>query len=194
MKSVSPLLLVFGLVAAGCNKGSAPGGPTPNGTTTSTIFTTALKASNEVPSVSNAEADVAGTAVIMLKATKDASGVVTAATADFKIDVSGFPAGSVVTMAHIHPGGAGANGGIAVNTGLASGEVTLVDGAGAVQKNGVTVPADVAQGILKAPGSYYFNVHSVMNAGGVIRGQLDGSGGGTAPAPGPDPYPYAHQP
>ena len=32
--------------------------------------------------------------------------------------------------------------------------------------------ADLAQTIINSPGSYYFNVHSPSNPGGVCRGQL----------------------
>jgi hypothetical protein len=54
------------------------------------------------------------------------------------------------------------------------------------------VTADIAQGIVNAPGNYYFNVHSAMNPPGVLRSQLDGSGVPEDPTQKPpspdDPY------
>jgi hypothetical protein len=75
-------------------------------------------------------------------------------------------------MAHIHTGAVGVSGAILVNTGLSSGEVTLSTGAGSFTKTGVSVPAATAKDILANPAGYYFNVHTVANAGGVARGQL----------------------
>ena len=39
--------------------------------------------------------------------TKDAAGAITAATVDFRVDLTGFPATSAITAAHIHTGAAG---------------------------------------------------------------------------------------
>lgn len=183
--------LALGVLAIAVNCGKKSDSPTTPGgqtSTTTTVFTTELKASNEVPVVTNAESSVSGTAMITLKTTKNAGGTIVAASADFQASVSGFPAGSSVTMAHIHPGAAGANGGILVNTGIGSGDVTLTNGAGAFLRTSIPLSADVAQGILNAPGNYYFNVHSVMNTGGVARGQLGESSSSTVPDP--TPYPY----
>jgi hypothetical protein len=180
MKHVTTLILALAVITAGC-KGSTPsdpsGTPTPGNTTTTTTYTMSLKPSNERPNpVSNAESSASGTATIVLRITRDAANAIVGATADFQVSMQGFPAGSAVTMAHIHPGDALSTGGILVNTGLTSGEAALSGGAAAFQKNGINLAADVAQGILNAPGNYYFNVHSAMNPPGVLRSQLDGSG------------------
>lgn len=178
-------------VATNCGKKSSdsPTGPGAQTTTTTSVFNTELTPANEVPAVANAEASVSGTATITLKTTKNASGTMTAATADFQVNVSGFPAGSSVTMAHIHPGAAGANGGILVSTGMASGDVVLSSGAGSFVRAGVPISAEIAQGILNNPGAYYFNIHSLMNAAGVARGQLGTPTSSTVTDPGTG-YPY----
>ena len=81
-----------------------------------------------------------------------------------------------MTDAHIHNGAAGSNAGIYVNAGLASGELALTNGSGSMTKNGINVPSDRAAAILSNPAGHYFNVHTALNPGGAIRGQLAGGG------------------
>jgi len=146
-----------------------------------------LSPANEVPAITNADASGSGTATIALTVAKDGGGNVTSATANFQISVSGFPAGTTVTDAHIHNGATGGNAGVYVNTGLAAGELTLTNGSGSVTKNGINVPSDRAAAILSNPAGHYFNVHTALNPAGAIRGQL--SGGGATVDPG-TPVPY----
>jgi hypothetical protein len=89
-----------------------------------------------------------------------------------QITVTGLPAGSTVTKAHIHNGPAGANAGISVDVGLASGEMVITNGSGSITKNGINVPSDRADAILANPTGHYFNVHTTLNPDGAIRGQL----------------------
>jgi hypothetical protein len=135
-------------------------------------FTASLLPSNEVPPITSTEQTGSGSVVVHLNLTRDSAGAITAATADFEVELSGFPATTAITIAHIHTGAAGANGGIVVNTGLAAGEVTLTNGVGRFTKTGISVTAANAQAILNNPAGYYFNVHSSAHPGGVVRGQL----------------------
>jgi hypothetical protein len=153
--------------AAACDNDS----PTDPSDETAT-FTAQLSPANEVPLVMNAEASGSGSVTITMHLMRDAAGTLTAATADFAVTLTGFPTTTQPTMAHIHPGAVGVNGGILVNTGLVPGEVTLVAGAGSFMKTGVSVPAADAQNILNGPASFYFNVHTLLNEGGAVRGQL----------------------
>ena len=123
--------------------------------------------------IANAEKDTAGSATIKFNITKT-DNVITDVKADFSVTLTGFPAGSSVTISHIHVGAAGANGAIIVDTTLTSGQTTLTGGAGSFTKTGISVTPDVANSIINSPASYYFNVHSDMNKSGVIRGQLNG--------------------
>jgi hypothetical protein len=184
MTRVLVLLLAASLTGAACNPAEPSGG-----TVTPTTFTIPLSPANEVPAITNDVAGATGSATIVIRVTRDSGGTPTSATADFAFNVGSFPAGSTITMAHIHPGAAGSTGGILVDTGLSAGQLLIAGGAGSIVRNGINVPADVAAAIVANAAGYYFNVHSVMNASGVLRGQL--AGGGAVVDPGdPEPIPY----
>ena len=178
----SVLIVGLSVFAVGCSDSpSSPSVPSA-GTTTTTTFTVPLSPANEVPAITNADASGSGTATIAMTVIKDASGTVSSATANIQISVSGFPAGSTITDAHIHNGAAGSNAGVYVSAGISSGELTLSNGSGALTKNGISVPSDRAAAILANPAAHYFNVHTALNPAGAIRGQL--SGGGATVEPG----------
>jgi hypothetical protein len=171
-------MLAIALVAGACSDndpttGQTPTSPTSPSAPATLIFTAQLAASNEVPPITNADANGRGTATITIHAVRDGSGAITSgSTVDFVVTLSGFPAGTVLTAAHIHPGAVGANGGVAVGAGLASGEVTLADGSGSFTKTGQSINASDATAIVANPSAYYFNVHTQLNPGGASRGQL----------------------
>ncbi len=167
-------VLGLSLVAVGCGS-TSPSAPS-EGTTTTSTFTVPLSSANEVPAITNADAGSTGTAIIGLTVIKDASGTITSATMNFQISATGLPAGTTVTKAHIHSAAAGANGGIVVDTTLASGEMAITNGSGSITKSGINVPADRAAAILGNPGGHYFNLHTALNPDGTIRGQLAGGG------------------
>ena len=174
MNRLSLLVVGLSVLAIGCGD-SSPAGPSQATTTTST-FTVPLSAGNEVPAITNADVSGSGTARIALTVTRDGSGTITSATANFQISVTGFPAGTTVTKAHLHNGTRGVNAGVFVDTNLASGELTVTNGSGSITKNGINVPADKAAAILNDRAGHYFNVHTALNPDGAIRGQLsDGS-------------------
>ena len=165
------LRLAAGLsvLALGCaDSSSAPS----RETTTTSTYTVALSSANETPPITNADAGSAGTATIALTATKDGSGTITSATMNFQISVTGLPAGTIVTKAHVHNGAAGINAGVYIDTTLASGEMAITNGSGSITKNGINVPADKAAAILSNPAGHYFNVHTALNPDGAIRGQF----------------------
>jgi hypothetical protein len=105
--------------------------------------------------------------------TRDSTGAITAATADFHIQLAGLPENTAYVGAHIHPGVAGVNGPVIVNTSLSSGTLpTIVSGAATWDFRGVNVPVATAQQLESNPSAFYFNVHTFTNPGGVARGQL----------------------
>jgi hypothetical protein len=138
-----------------------------------TVFTVQMKAANEVPAVSGAEANAAGTAIITFNTTKDSSGAVTGGTIDFNVSMTGFPNGANAIMAHIHPGAAGTSGPVLISTGLTPGAaIAMPTGTGSFSFTGVPVSAADATQILTSPQSFYFNVHTSANPTGAIRAQL----------------------
>ena len=158
MNRFSALIIGLSIFAVGCPSDySGPAAPG-QGTTTTSMFT-APSLANEVPAVTNADASGSGTAIIALTVTKDGAGDITSATANFQISVTGFPAPTRVTDAHIHNGSAGSNAGVYVNVGLAAGELAVANGSGSITKNGVNVPADRAAALLSNRAGHYLNVH-----------------------------------
>ena len=167
------LSCAIGIVA--CVALSACNDKSPTSPTDTRTLIAQLSPANEVPPVANAEASGSGTVTITMHLTRDGAGTITAATADFAVSLTGFPANTPLTAAHIHTGAVGVSGAILVNTGLSSGEVTLTTGAGSFSKLGVSIPASTAQSILASPAGFYFNVHTALNPNGVARGQLTAS-------------------
>ena len=169
MKRLSVLAAALAVFVAGC--GSSSTSPTTPAVSTNT-FTATLSPSSEVPPVANAEASGSGTVTATMLSTKDSAGNVAGASITFVVNLSGFPAGTPITGAHIHPGVAGTNGGVIVSAALASGEVVLTNGSGSFTKASIVVSPEVAQQIINTPAAFYFNTHSTLNPGGLARGQL----------------------
>jgi len=161
------------LLAAGCgSSSSSPSTPTTGAGTSTIRFTAALSPSQEVPAITNAESTGSGTATIDFNITRDANNTITASTVNFQVNMTGFPSTAVVNIAHIHTGAAGVNGAVLVNTTTTAGEVVLTGGAGSFTRVGISLSAVNAQSIIDNPAGFYFNVHTTLNPGGVIRGQL----------------------
>jgi hypothetical protein len=127
---------------------------------------------NEVPAVSTADNAGSGLVTITLNLTRNAAGTITAATADFNVSLTGFPSGSVLNAAHIHPGVAGVNGPPAVDTGITAGTISLTSGAASFTRTGIVVAPATAQAIINNPAAFYFNVHTALTPAGAARGQL----------------------
>jgi hypothetical protein len=163
------VLAILAVGLAACDKKTPT---TPSNFETQAKFTAALSPANEVPAAVGPETSGSGTVTITLHENRDANGVLTGGTVDFAATFTGFPAGTTLTAAHIHPGFAGATGNPVVNTAIAAGEITMPAGNGSLNKTGITVTADTAAGILAQPQGYYFNIHTAANPGGVARGQL----------------------
>ena len=160
MKRLAIAVAILAIGAGGCGGSSNPNNPSDI-----TVFTVPLSALNENPPVSNAESTARGTAVITInKATN---------TIDFNVSLNSFPAGSVVRIAHIHgPAPRTGNASVLVDTKLAPGDVTLTEGFGTFSFEQVTTSAANITAILAAPENHYFNVHTALNGGGAVRGQL----------------------
>jgi hypothetical protein len=148
-----------------------------NGTTspsaTPVVLSAVLQPANEVPPVPGTESTGHGAMQVQFDLTRDAAGNITAATGTFYVQLTGYPAGTTIVGAHIHPGVAGTNGPVIISTGLAAANTrTLDNGAGEFTFRGVTADPAVVQQIINNPSGFYFNVHSPNNPGGFSRGQL----------------------
>lgn len=154
-------VVMLSIGAAGCSNNSTPTNPS-----NFKIFTVQLLPSNEVPPVTNAESSGRGTAVITVHSDTN--------TVDFAFSLNSFPAGTTVTLAHIHPGASGVNGGALIGVpGLAaSTPLVLADGTGTYVATGVSTSATNISNVLATPQNFYFNVHTTQNGPGVARGQL----------------------
>lgn len=140
-------------------------------------FTAILLPANEVPPVANADATASGTMQMTMTVTRDAANNITGATYDFDVHVTGFPANTTLTGAHIHAAPAGVNSGVVVGLPLTAGDTAVPSGQASITKTGVTAnnpanAATVAQNIFNNPAGNYFNVHTSLNTPGAIRGQL----------------------
>ena len=165
MKRLSVFAIALSFVVAACGGTAvAPSAVRPT-------FTAVMSPANEVPAITNAESVGSGNVTVTFDTTTSGANI-TAATATFVVQLSGFPANTPINLAHIHPGAAGVNGSPVVNLNLTAGEVVLANGSNNFTKGPITVLPEVAQQILNNPAGYYFNVHSTINPGGVARGQL----------------------
>jgi hypothetical protein len=137
------------------------------------IFSAILSPANEVPPVAGAESGGRGAAQVQFDVTRGAGDAITSATASFYYQLSGFPAGTTLIGAHIHPAPAGVNGPVIISTGLtATSTVSLPNGTGEFRVTGIQADPALVQSIINNPAAYYFNVHSPSNTGGFSRGQL----------------------
>jgi CHRD domain len=172
MRRMGLLICVVAMLGAGCDDDSPTAPSNPN----QAVFTAGLAASNEVPPIANAESGARGNAQITFDLTRDGAGALTAATVTWAFNLSDFPANSSIVLGHIHLGGAGIAGGVQINTGLsAAAALPLPDGR--LNTHVITTTATATelgriQAILDNPAGYYFNLHSPVNPGGVVRGQL----------------------
>ena len=169
------VLVGIAVLAAACGSSSPS---SPSGQPNTVVFTAALNAANETPNpITNADRDARGNSTVTFHLTRDGSGTITAATVDFVYSLSGFPPGTQIILTHIHEGGPGIGGGVKIGAPLsAATAITLADGTATnitfsnISGWGDGVP--LVQRIIDNPNGFYFNVHSQLNPGGAVRGQL----------------------
>jgi hypothetical protein len=167
------LMLALAIAAAACDNDSPTAPADPN----VVVFTAQLSAQNEVPPITNAESNARGDVKISVNLSRDASNNISGATYNFVVNLNSFPAGSTWTLAHIHEGAAGVAGGVRVNTGLtAATAIPLPNGNITGQTfNNATATTDalrIINEMIANPSGWYFNVHTTLNGGGAVRGQL----------------------
>ena len=172
MKRTGVFLLTMCVLAAGCDEENTTG-PSNTGNQP-LVFGATLSAQNEVPPVGNAESTATGNATVTLTPTRDAAGAITGGTFEFTFNVSGLTNASNITMAHIHQAAAGTNGPVVVDSQLsAATSIQTPVGTASFNRAGLTASsAATPAAIVANPAGFYFNVHTSLNPGGVVRGQL----------------------
>jgi hypothetical protein len=135
--------------------------PTPSPTPANT-FKAELKAANENPPITDAEASCTGTATVTFTGTST----------KFDVSITGCPASTVINIGHIHEGAAGVNGGVKIDSTLKAGDITLTNGAVTFSRTNANSDPAVIALVMANPAGYYVNFHSAAHGGGVIRGQL----------------------
>src|SRR5712691_11555297 len=146
---------------ASCGGGGGGGSSMPAAAPATVIRSASLTGAQEVPPTG--ATGIGRGAVVVNPVTKEITGGVTFT------GLTGAPTG-----AHIHR----ANGDIAISLVLAADNATATVPAGATPATGpVLSDADYAELLA---GTLYFNVHTTMNSGGEIRGQINIQGGVTA--------------
>jgi hypothetical protein len=139
------LSLAVGLTVAACDDDD-PNQPT------SEVYTATLTGANETPAVTTT-------------ATGTGTFTVTGNNINYVITIANWPAGRTVTAAHIHHRPIRPDTSAGVLLGWTAGSITTTGGTG-------TIAATDAQLTEIRAGGTYFNVHSSVNGGGEIRGNL----------------------
>ena len=170
MRRFALFALALALGAPACDDDS-PTGPTSSGPV---VFTAELRASNEVPAISNAESNAQGTVTITFDVPRDGNGAVTGnGTWTVQAIVSNFTDTSAIRASHIHNGPAGVSAGVFVDTLLTpANAIPLTAGAGVINFLQVPITQLQAQAVMDNPAGNYFNMHTPLHPGGAIRGQL----------------------
>ena len=145
-------------------------------TTDTFVFRTLLSPANEVPPVT--ELDASGVATVWLHVVRDMGGNMTSGSVDFRVDYS-FPGSVEITGLHIHNAGAGVNAGVVIPAPGISGAASIVDetGTGTIFRqmfvsSSNTAAFDAMVALLSQPDQFYVNLHTRVNPGGALRGQL----------------------
>lgn len=138
-------------------------------------FRANMSAANEVPPL---ELAATGSATILVHPIRNSSGTITSAYVDFNIRYQ-FPGEITITGLHIHRGIAGANGPVLIDTGIRAGStVQDTTGRAGISRQAYVTSADGLQAVrdmLVTPSDFYVNLHTSVNPGGAIRGQVMGA-------------------
>jgi hypothetical protein len=101
----------------------------------------------------------------------DTASTIQGATGIFSVSVTGFPNGLSVTGAHVNSGAAGVIGPDVIDFGLGPMAMGFPNGSGSLNRT-LQVAPSVASQILANPSGFYFEVDTLDNPSGAVRGQL----------------------
>jgi hypothetical protein len=131
------------------------------------VFHLHLTPGEVVPHMSGLKADAAGN--LTLDVARDASGTITGGNVVFYVNYR-FPGSVTITGLALHQGARGANGPVALDSGV--GTVTDSDGRGNLTKVVSGAAATLLQALLTSPHGYYVDLTTSASTGGALRDQL----------------------
>ncbi len=129
-----------------------------------------LSPANEVPPIAglNATGGFAVTVVV----NRDANGAITGGAVTFLGTVT-FPGAVTITGLHIHEANITVNGGVVIDSGITAGSpLVLASGSGLINLANTNPNVAVLGRLLRNPKGFYVNLHTTVNPGGAIRGQI----------------------
>jgi uncharacterized protein (TIGR03437 family) len=141
------------------------------------VFLALMQPGNEVPAITDTSS---GNVIIYVHGIVDKNDNVVSGSVDFDVTTK-FSAGVTVTGLHIHAAAAGVNGSIVIPTDVNGTDKSItIDSTGRtrIQKQvqfpstSPAVALSTLQDLLKNPANYYVNIHTTVNPGGAMRGQL----------------------
>ena len=129
--------------------------------------------SNENPPITGLVANAVS--AVQVDLLRDASGAATHALVLYSVNYR-FPGETTFTGLHIHDGAAGVNGPVRIDSTIsAANSVVSADGFGNILRvfnAGNEAALAAVNGLLSNPEGFYLNLHTTVNPGGAVRGQL----------------------
>lgn len=141
---------------------------------------TTLSPANEVPPI--AGLDASAVAAYTMNTIRNNDGAVVGGVAWFDVNYV-FPGEVTLRGMHIHNGKAGENGGVTIDSSLTAANAITSTGRGNLFRIATLSSAAAlaaATSVAATPENHYLNVHTSVNTGGAVRGQLS-----APPASGP---------
>ncbi|MBI4473783.1 MAG: CHRD domain-containing protein, partial [Acidobacteria bacterium] len=140
------------------------------------VFRPIMSPLHEVPAISGLDAE--GAALIEVEVNRDlTTGTITSGSVVFDVDYR-FPSPVTLTGLHIHSAPAGVVGNVVIGTDLNGNTRSITNATRGNIYRVVDIPAtDVTgltalAGLFSDPTQFYVNLHTTVNPGGAIRGQL----------------------
>jgi hypothetical protein len=147
------------------------------------VLRTDLSPNNEVPPATGSDTSATGVGTVVAYVTRNGAGQVTSGQVNFSALFQFSGATSIVGM-HIHSAPAGVAGSIVIPSGVSGTSAVSVpaSGVGGIFRTvnidpGNTAGVAALNAMLATPDQFYLNLHTPVNPGGAMRGQL-----GVAPA------------
>lgn len=136
-----------------------------------------LSPANEVPPIVGLDASGSGSAFIL--ANRNEQGVVTSGTMQYDVSYR-FPSPVTFTGLHIHPAAAGENGPAVLASSLSRTDPDAIDVTQGTLRRRFEVssgaPLDALRLLFSNPTGAYLNIHTTVNTGGAMRGQMASGG------------------